>query len=82
MIFLFIGRLGFYIEGFVFFFIFGVNVRIVVVGDSRNVLFREGEVVLEILIGFDGIFLGGFLYDDINYNIDVLKVSFFYSEIF
>lgn len=70
----FTGRKGVYIKGFVSPPISGVHVKVFAAGDSKVAQLRNGELVLETATETDGSFLGGPLYDDIDYNVEASKV--------
>ncbi|XP_030454773.2 uncharacterized protein LOC115676056 [Syzygium oleosum] len=72
----FSGRLGLYIEGSVSPPISGVDVKVIAAGDSENAPLRKGEAALRTTTGSDGSFVGGPLYDDITYNIEVSKPGY------
>lgn len=72
----FTGRLGLYIEGSVSPPISGVNIKIVAAGDSHNAPLKKGDVAFETSTGPDGTFVGGPLYDDIDYTIDASKPGY------
>ncbi|GMH30789.1 hypothetical protein Nepgr_032632 [Nepenthes gracilis] len=72
----FFGRLGLYIEGSVSPPLSDVNIRIVAAGDSYNAQLKKGELALEATTGPDGIFIGGPLYNDINYTVEASKPGY------
>ncbi|XP_052184978.1 uncharacterized protein LOC127796711 [Diospyros lotus] len=72
----FSGRPGLYIEGSVSPPIYGVYIRIMAAGDSSNAPLKKGDLALETTTGADGLFVGGPLYDDINYSIEASKPGY------
>ena len=70
----FSGRSGLYIKGSVSPPLSGVHIRILAAGDSQIAQLKNGELVLETTTGTDGSFIGGPLYDDIDYHVEASKV--------
>ena len=75
----FSGRTGFYIKGSVLPPLSGVHVRVLAAGDSQTAQLKNGDLVLETTTETDGSFLGGPLYDDIDYSVDASKVRYYDS---
>ncbi|GAB4830590.1 hypothetical protein Ancab_020356 [Ancistrocladus abbreviatus] len=72
----FSGRVALYIEGSVSPPLPGVNIKIVAAGDSYNAPLKQGESAVETTTGPDGIFVGGPLYDDIDYTVEASKPGY------
>ncbi|KAF4370085.1 uncharacterized protein LOC115708837 [Cannabis sativa] len=72
----FSGRLGLYIKGSVSPQLSGVHIRILAAGDSQVAQLKNGELVLETATGTDGSFIGGPLYDDIDYHVEASKPGY------
>ncbi|PON61743.1 Glucoamylase, starch-binding [Parasponia andersonii] len=73
---LFSGRVGLYIKGSVSPPLSGVHIRILASGDSQIARLKNGQLVLETTTGVDGSFIGGPLYDDIDYHVEASKPGY------
>ncbi|KAL5561032.1 hypothetical protein UlMin_030779 [Ulmus minor] len=78
---LFSGRLGLYIRGSVSPPLSGVHIRILAAGDSQIAQLKKGELVLETTTGTDGSFVGGPLYNDIDYNVKASKPGYHLKQV-
>lgn len=47
-----------------------VDIKIIVQNDSSDGLLKKGDLVLQTSTGSNGLFLGGPLYDDIEYYVE------------
>nr|XP_043609224.1 nodal modulator 1 [Erigeron canadensis] len=78
---LFSGRMGLYIQGSVSPPLSDVNIRIIASGDSHNAQIKKNELAFATTTSGDGLFIGGPLYDDINYQVEASKHGYHVKKI-